>query len=61
MEAEGAAGGILIFWDKRVIELVGMEVGFFSISCGFRNCANEFQWMFSSVYGPIVNEKREYF
>ena len=38
VEAEGAARGILIFWDKRVVELVGMEVGIFFTSCGFRNC-----------------------
>ena len=61
VEAEGVAGGILIFYDKRVIELVGMEVGIFSISYGFRNYANGFPWMFFGVNSPVVNEKREYF
>ena len=37
MSARGAAGGMVVFWDKRVLELVGMEVGIFSISCHFKN------------------------
>ncbi|RVW54429.1 hypothetical protein CK203_068460 [Vitis vinifera] len=28
MSARGAAGGMVVFWDKRVLELVGMEVPF---------------------------------
>ena len=35
----GAAGGILLFWDFRVLELVDMVVG---ISCHFRNCEDGF-------------------
>ena len=35
MSARGAAGGVVVFWDKRVLELVGMEAGLFSISCRF--------------------------
>ena len=33
MDAEGTAGGILVLWDKRVLELVDMEFRMFSISC----------------------------
>ena len=61
MDAEGYAGGILVFWDKRVVELVDMETRIFSVSCCFRNCIDGFQWMFSGVYGPIVDSKREFF
>ena len=38
----GAAGDILLFWDFRVLELVDMVVGLFSISCHFRNCEDGF-------------------
>ena len=31
LNARGAVGGVLVFWDNRVLELVGMEVGLFSI------------------------------
>ena len=61
VDAEGSAGGILVFWDKRVVELVEMEIGIFSVSCCFKNCIDGFQWMFSGVYGPIVDSKREFF
>ena len=38
-----------------------METGIFSVSCCFRNCIDGFQWMFSGVYGPVVDSKREFF
>ena len=47
VDAKGSSEGILVFWDKRVVELVDMEIGIFSVSCCFRNCTNGFQWMFS--------------
>ena len=61
MDAEGAAGGILVFWDKRVLELIDMELGLFSISCWFKNCVDRFQWMFIGMYGLIVDSSRESF
>ncbi|RVW45209.1 hypothetical protein CK203_067527 [Vitis vinifera] len=42
VNARGAAGGVVVFWDKRVLELVGLEVGIFSISCRFKNCEDGF-------------------
>ncbi|RVW91011.1 hypothetical protein CK203_044203 [Vitis vinifera] len=37
MGAQGAAGGILICWDKMTLEVLEMEMGQFSISCRLRN------------------------
>ena len=37
MNARGASRGVVVFWDNRVLEMVGMEVGQFSISCHFKN------------------------
>ena len=31
VNSTGAAGGILVFWDNRVVELVELEEGEFSI------------------------------
>ena len=61
MSARGAAGGLVVFWDKRVLELVGMEVGLFSISCRFKNCEGGFLWTFTGVYGPTLKRYRELF
>ncbi|RVX06893.1 hypothetical protein CK203_015021 [Vitis vinifera] len=54
VNARGAAGGVVVFWDKRVLELVGLEVGIFSISCRFKNCEDGFMWFFTGIYGPTL-------
>ena len=37
LDAEGVAGGILICWDKRSLDILDLEEGQFSLSCKFRN------------------------
>ncbi|RVW36583.1 LINE-1 retrotransposable element ORF2 protein [Vitis vinifera] len=61
MSARGAAGGVVVFWDNRVLELIGMEVGLFSVSCRFKNCEDGFLWTFTGVYGPTMKWYRELF
>ena len=57
VEAEGTAGGILVFWDTRKLELVETEIGHFSVNCRFKNVEDGFLWAFTRVYGPV---KRKY-
>ena len=59
LNARGAAGGVVVYWDSRVLELMGMEVGLFSISCRFKNCEDGFRWIFSRVYGPTMKRNKE--
>ena len=59
LEAEGAAGGILLFWDKRKMNLVEAEICSFSITCLFKNVEDGFMWAFTGVYGPIERSKQE--
>ena len=61
VNARGASEGIVVFWDSRVLELVGMEVGVYSISCQFKNCDDGFVWFFTGVYGPTQRVVREDF
>ncbi|RVX04946.1 putative ribonuclease H protein [Vitis vinifera] len=61
MSARGAAGRVVVFWDNRVLELMGMEVGLFSVSCRFKNCKDGFLWTFTGVYGPTMKRHRELF
>ena len=51
MNERGVAGGVVIFWDNKVLELVGMKVGLFSISCHFKNCEDGFLWTFTGFTG----------
>lgn len=46
LDAHGSAGGLLICWDKRTLEVIEMEVGNFSISCRLRNVEDGLVWMF---------------
>ena len=61
LEAEGTAGGILLFWDKKIMELVDSETGLFSISCLFKMVEGGVLWMFSGVYGPVERNLKEIF
>ena len=49
----------LILWDKRVFQLIWVEEIRFTLSCGFRNCEDNFTWVFTGVYGPSKREYRE--
>ncbi len=33
----GASGGIILMWDRRIVEKLDAAVGHFSISCKFQN------------------------
>ncbi|RVX23652.1 Transposon TX1 uncharacterized 149 kDa protein [Vitis vinifera] len=59
LNAEGAAGGILICWDKRVLEILDWEEGQFSLSCRFKTIENGATWAFTGVYGPFTKVERE--
>ena len=59
MDASGSAGGILICWDKRTLDVLELEVGQFSISCRFSNVEDGLIWIFTGVYGPFSREERE--
>lgn len=55
LDAVGAAGGVLVLWDSRVVEKMDDEYGMFSVSCLFKNVMDGFRWVFTGVYGPVVN------
>jgi hypothetical protein len=52
LDSCGASGGILIMWDKRVVEKVDVCLGEFTLAVSFRNIADGFEWAFAGVYGP---------
>ena len=58
--SEGASGGILLMWDRRVVEKIEEAVGFFSISCRFKNVSDQFEWAFTGIYGPNLNRNRQF-
>ena len=46
------SGGVLLIWDKRVIEKLDVIVGKFSISVLLRGVVDDFVWACIGVYGP---------
>ena len=57
-ESEGASGGTVIMWDKRVVEVQNCVKGQYSISCRFKNIQDQREWAYSGVYGPNVDADR---
>jgi len=47
-----AFGGILVMWDKRVVEKIEECVGENIVACSFRRVEDGFSWAFAGVYGP---------
>ncbi|KAJ9683017.1 hypothetical protein PVL29_018846 [Vitis rotundifolia] len=59
LDAEGVAGGLLICWDKRTLEILEWEEGQFSLSCRFKNVEDGAVWVFTGVYGPFTRMERD--
>jgi hypothetical protein len=55
--ANGASGGILLMWDRRVVEKVEECVGRYTVACSLRNTGDNVVWAFGGVYGP--NDDRD--
>ena len=52
----GASGGVLVMWDRRMVdrrmvEKIDKAVERFFVSCKFKNVVDHFVWAFTSVYG----------
>jgi exonuclease III len=58
LNAVHTAGGILLLWDKRVLELIDSKVGTFSVSCRWKGISDGFEWVGMGVYGPNREELR---
>ena len=50
--AEGASGGILLMWDRRVVSKIDVCLGSYVAACCFRNVEDGLVWAFAGVYGP---------
>lgn len=44
-----------------MLQLIGLEVGNFSISCKFKNYEDEFCWIFTGVHGPTLRREGKTF
>ncbi|KAG2716270.1 hypothetical protein I3760_03G116300, partial [Carya illinoinensis] len=54
----GASGGVLLMWDKRVVESVEECVGNFSVASRFKNTIDGWEWASAGTYGPNLDSER---
>ncbi|KAF5478850.1 hypothetical protein F2P56_005379 [Juglans regia] len=54
----GASRGILVMWDKRVVENKENFMGDYVVACSFMNVIDGYQWAFAGVYGPNLDRSR---
>ena len=60
VDAREVSGGILLFWDNRVLDLLELEQGGFSIFGRFKSLEDGFVWVFTGVYGLLGSEKKDF-
>lgn len=54
----GRSEGILVAWNKDLINISELHMGSFSNSLKYFSSACSFDWMFSSVYRLVINADR---
>ncbi|KAG6654621.1 hypothetical protein CIPAW_05G158600 [Carya illinoinensis] len=59
LASNGASGGILVMWDKRVMEKMEEFVGEFSVVVSFKMAEDNFMWAFAGIYGPNADNIRK--
>lgn len=52
VDSVGSAGGIILLWDPRKVQIKDNWSATVSLSAITRDVENGQQWMISSVYGP---------
>ena len=55
----GSFGGILVFWDRRVVEKWRRQQVASLFLCRFKNVADNFERALSGAYGPNVDRDRQ--
>lgn len=50
--ALGSAGGMIVGWNNNVVEGLIIHQGTFCLSIEFKNRANNFRWVCTTMYGP---------
>ncbi|KAF5444273.1 hypothetical protein F2P56_036760 [Juglans regia] len=56
----GASRGVLLMWDKRVVELVEDCIEIYSVAGSFKNIKDGWMWVLAGVYGPNVDRDRSF-
>ena len=58
LDAVNTAGGVLLMWDKRMLEMTDSVVDTFSVSCCWKGITDGFVWACTGIYGPNADNLR---
>ncbi|KAG6667876.1 hypothetical protein CIPAW_01G131400 [Carya illinoinensis] len=58
LASNGASGGVVVMWDRRVVEKEEDFIGQYMVACSFKCVSNNFLWTFAGVYGPNLDTDR---
>ena len=61
LDAVNTTWGVLLLWDKRVVDQVDSKVGMYSMSCRWKSLGDGFKWVGTGVYGPNKGDSRSEF
>ena len=60
LSSRGAAGGVVVLWDNRLLKVVDIEVGRFSVSFRFLNYDYNVGCVFTGVCGATHWRERRF-
>jgi hypothetical protein len=55
LPATGTVGGVLLLWDRRVLEKLDSVVCQFFVSCLWKTLADGMEWVGTGLYGPTAD------
>ncbi len=58
LDVVNTAGGVLLMWDKRMLEMTDSVVGTFSVSCCWKGITDGLVWACTGIYGPNADNLR---
>ena len=57
LDAVQSFRGVLLLWDKQVVEKIDVSVGRFSVSVLLRGVLDGFEWVCTGIYGPNADNR----
>lgn len=58
LDAVQTSEGVLLIWDKQVVEKIDVSVGQFSVSVLLKGVLDGFEWVCTGIYGPNADHHR---
>lgn len=61
LDSNGNSGGIIVVWNTNKVVVTESLLGAFSVSIRCRFISENFNWLLTTVYGPVLNNEKNQF